>query len=102
MTGAVEKAVERAVAERKIIRTWPMRRTLHFVAAADVRWLLELLTPRVLRSYSQRGPLLGLDDGIFARSRKVLTRALAGCKPLRRTAIHERLGAAGVSFAAGP
>jgi hypothetical protein len=25
-----------------------MRRTLHFVAAADVRWMLRLLTPRVI------------------------------------------------------
>jgi Winged helix DNA-binding domain len=98
---ATERMVERAIAERTIVRTWPMRRTLHFVAAADVRWMLELLTPRVLRSYSQRGPLLGLDDGVFARSRKVLTRALAGGKQLRRTAIYERLEAAGISMAEG-
>ncbi|MDQ2767510.1 MAG: winged helix DNA-binding domain-containing protein, partial [Gemmatimonadota bacterium] len=30
--------VERAIAAREIVRSWPMRRTLHFVAAADVRW----------------------------------------------------------------
>jgi len=46
LTDATNTVVERAIAERKIIRTWPMRSTLHFVAAADVRWMLELLTPR--------------------------------------------------------
>src|ERR1043165_9577793 len=45
---ATEKAVEKAVADRSIVRTWPMRRTLHFVAAADVRWMLALLAPRAV------------------------------------------------------
>ncbi len=35
---ATEASIERAVAEREIVRTWPMRGTLHFLAAADVRW----------------------------------------------------------------
>src|SRR5262249_29365815 len=47
MRNAVEADIERALADRTIIRTWPMRGTLHFVAAADIRWMLELLAPRV-------------------------------------------------------
>jgi hypothetical protein len=43
---ATEAGVERAIADRRIVRTWPMRGTLHFVPAADARWMLELLTPR--------------------------------------------------------
>ena len=43
MREATVAAVERAVAERRIVRTWPMRGTLHIVAAEDVRWLLALL-----------------------------------------------------------
>src|SRR5579884_3206529 len=38
--------VERALAERAIIRSWPMRGTLHFLAAADGRWMIELLAPK--------------------------------------------------------
>ena len=34
---ATEGDVERAIADRSIIRTWPMRGTLHFVPAGDVR-----------------------------------------------------------------
>ena len=48
MRAAVESDVEQALAERRIIRCWPMRGTLHFVAAEDARWMLELLAPRVL------------------------------------------------------
>ena len=46
--GATEGDVERAIAERGFVRTWPMRGTLHFVPAPDVRWMLRLLTPRVV------------------------------------------------------
>ncbi|MCB0112305.1 MAG: winged helix DNA-binding domain-containing protein, partial [Caldilineaceae bacterium] len=38
-----EALIEQAIADRTIVRTWPMRGTLHLVAAADVRWLLALL-----------------------------------------------------------
>lgn len=48
--GATRADVERAVIERAIVRTWPMRGTLHFVPAADTAWMLRLLAPRVLRS----------------------------------------------------
>src|SRR5687768_8845303 len=42
-----ERNVERAVAQREIVRSWPLRGTLHFVAADDLRWMLELLAPRI-------------------------------------------------------
>jgi hypothetical protein len=37
---ATETDIERALAERTIVRTWPLRSTLHVVAAADVHWWL--------------------------------------------------------------
>ena len=52
--------VETAVSNRKIIRTWPMRGTLHFVPAKDAKWMLELLTPRVIKKSSGRYKELGL------------------------------------------
>ena len=35
LPSATEADVEHAVASRAIVRTWPLRRTLHFVAATD-------------------------------------------------------------------
>jgi winged helix DNA-binding protein len=100
MRNAVEADVERALADRTIIRTWPMRGTLHFVAAADIRWMLKLLTPRVVANNAQR--LLrdfDLDEGAFARSKDLFARALQGGKRLTRNAMYEVLEAGGVSAA---
>jgi hypothetical protein len=76
--------VERAVAARSIVRTWPMRGTLHFVPAPDVRWMLDLLTPRVLAGSVKRQAALELDTTVFARCRQVFQRALAGGRQLTR------------------
>lgn len=100
MRNAIENDIEQALADRTIIRTWPMRGTLHFVAAADVRWMLELLTPRVVASNARRlKQEFDLDDAVFARSRKVFQRALQGGKQLSRNAMYQALEAAHISAA---
>ncbi|MGH9900439.1 MAG: winged helix DNA-binding domain-containing protein [Pyrinomonadaceae bacterium] len=99
--GAVETEVERALADRTIIRTWPMRGTLHFVAAADVRWMLELLTPRVVAGSRRRHQQLGLDEATFARGKKLFARALRGGRQMTRGALYELLEAAHISPAGG-
>lgn len=99
---AAEAEVERAVAEREIIRTWPMRRTLHFVAAADVRWMLRLLTPRVVAGMAGRlRRHFDLDEAAFARSGKALARALEGGGQLARDSMYEVLERARIPTAGG-
>jgi len=83
LPGASEAEVERAVAERSIIRTWPLRGTLHFVAAEDVRWMLGLLGARTIARAAGRYRQLGLDEATFAKSRRVLERVLRGCQLTR-------------------
>jgi hypothetical protein len=98
MRNAVEADIEQALADRTIIRTWPMRGTLHFVASADIRWMLELLTPRVVANNAQL--LLrrfDLDEGAFARSKELFARALQGGRRLTRNAMYAVLEAGGVS-----
>jgi len=102
MQNATEQAVERAVANRTIIRTWPMRGTLHWVSATDVRWMLELLTPRVVASNARRlQQQFDLDEAVLARSRKVLERALQGSQQLSRNAVYRALEATHISTAGG-
>ncbi|MCA1616823.1 MAG: winged helix DNA-binding domain-containing protein [Acidobacteria bacterium] len=97
LSRGTEADVERAVAGRKIVRTWPMRRTLHFVTAADVRWMLRLLTPRVVAGMAQRlHQHVGLDESSFTRAKKLFERALGGGKRLTRSAMYEVLEAGGV------
>jgi DNA glycosylase AlkZ-like len=84
-----EADIEAAIARRAIVRTWPMRGTLHFVAAADVRWMCALLTPRVIAGAASRWRQLGLDGAAFTRSAQVAEKALAGGKVLRRDALYK-------------
>jgi hypothetical protein len=97
MPSATEQAVEQALAEKTIVRTWPMRGTIHFVAPADARWMLELLTPRVVRGSKGRMAQLGLDQTIFEASAKVLSKELQGGKQLTRPAIYELLERANIA-----
>jgi DNA glycosylase AlkZ-like len=94
--GATEQTIEQALAEKTIVRTWPMRGTIHFVAAADVRWMLELLAPRVVRRTRSRRAELGLDETVIAASADVLSSALQGGKQLTRNAIYALLEQANI------
>lgn len=97
-SGTTEADVERALAERSIVRTWPMRGTLHFVAAADVRWMLELMTPRVIaRNRLRLRREFEIDDAVIGRSRDVLIQALHGGRQLTRDAMYEVLEAENIS-----
>lgn len=91
--------IEKALAEKSIVRTWPMRGTLHFVAPEDVRWMLALLTPRVLAASAKRREQLNLDAKTLARSKEVLIKALSGGKQLTREETMSALEKAGISTA---
>lgn len=92
-----ETSVEQALTDRSIVRTWPLRGTLHIVAAADVRWMLDLLAPRVVVSHARRlEQRFGLDEAALARCRDLLVAALQGGKQLSRDAIYRVLEAAHV------
>lgn len=97
MGEANEATIERAIAERRIVRTWPMRGTLHFVAPADARWMVELLAPRVVAANRARIERdLGLDAATLGRSRKIIEKALRDGKPMPRSDVYATLEAAGI------
>jgi hypothetical protein len=99
--GATETSVEQAIAERTIVRTWPLRGTLHFVAAEDARWMLDLCAPRTLARNAQRLRRdHGIDNRIVVRSRKVLTDALGGGVCLARPELYRRLEGARIATGA--
>lgn len=95
--GADEAAVERALAERSIVRTWPARGTLHFVPAEDVRWMLDLLAVRVISGSTRRYDQLELVPSDFSKSRELLIKALQGGRQLTRGDAYEVLDQGGVS-----
>ncbi|MHA3775700.1 winged helix DNA-binding domain-containing protein [Verrucomicrobiota bacterium sgz303538] len=97
LPGSTEMDIQQAVADRAIVRTWPMRGTLHFVAAPDVRWMLEHLTPRIIAGSARRQQQLELDGAVFARCEKVFVKALQGGKQLTRDEMYETLERSGIT-----
>jgi Winged helix DNA-binding domain len=94
---STEADIEKAIANRTIIRTWPMRGTLHFVTPADVRWMLELLTPPVIAASKRRQQQLEIDDKTLARCRARFTKALQGGRQLTRNAMYSLLEGARIA-----
>jgi hypothetical protein len=100
MRAAGEASVEKALADRTIIRTYPMRGTLHFVAAPDARWMLKLLASRaVARNASRLRQQFGVDAAVVARSRDVLQKTLEGGRLLTRDGMYKALMSAGIPTA---
>ncbi|MEJ7602232.1 MAG: winged helix DNA-binding domain-containing protein [Kofleriaceae bacterium] len=99
MTSATEATIEQAIAAREVLRTWPMRGTLHFVTADDARWITQLMAPRILRRGARRHRELGLDAKTLTRSRSCLERALTGGSSLTRPEAYAALERAKISVA---
>src|SRR5262245_12233175 len=97
--GASEKEIERAFEQGRILRTHVMRPTWHFVAAADIRWLLALTAPRVHRILASYNRRLGLETRVLVRSTALLERALRDRRYLTRGELGEHLQRAGLTFA---
>lgn len=97
-SGATVEEVEKAVASGSIVRTWMMRGTLHFAASEDVRWILDLVAPKVIARNKRRREELHLDERTFERGREVLSDALKG-RRLTRGEMLAALQDAGISTA---
>ncbi len=91
---ATEATIEKAVADRAIVRTWPMRGTLHYVPAEDARWMLPLLAQRRIPKNRNIYRRAGLTEADFEKARKVLVKVLDGGKLLTRNDVYKALTAA--------
>lgn len=98
LPGSTQTQIEQAIAERTIVRSWPMRGTLHFVAATDLRWMLQLLAPRVISNTERRDRQLDLDKATYDRCSRLLQRKLRG-KQLQRDQVYQLLEKEGISTA---
>ena len=99
LPGSTLADIEIAIAEGRIVRTWPIRGTLHFLAAEDVHWLLPLVTPRILARAATRERQLELDAATFGRAHELFSAALVGGIRLTRPDAMAMLEAGGISTA---
>lgn len=95
--GATTQTILEAVTSGAIVRTWPQRGTLHFVAPEEVRWRLQLSTPRILKAAKRRHENLQLNEAIFGECKKLFSDALQGGKCLTRSAMMELLESHNIS-----
>ncbi|MGY2065310.1 winged helix DNA-binding domain-containing protein [Blastococcus sp. SYSU DS0619] len=91
------ESVLRALEEGTVVRSWPMRGTLHLLPAEDLPWLLELLGPRALTGLAGRRASLGLTDADAERARELAVAALTGGRRLPRGALLSAIEAGGVA-----
>ena len=68
-TGATQRDVLADLDAGRIIRSWPMRGTLHFVPPEDLRWMLSVTMDRMVAGLGRRQQQLGLEAADFARAR---------------------------------
>ena len=99
--GATDTSIEQEIDEGRILRTHVLRPTWHFVAAEDLRWMLELTAPRVSVANAQYGRHLGLDRKVFHRSNDVIARSLAGGNCLTRSELRLELERARLKIPTG-
>ncbi len=92
---ASHQQLEDAIADGRVLRTHVLRPTWHFVAPADIRWLLALTRPHVKAQMRPWTRSAGLDEATLARCYGVIERALAGGQSLTRTELAHDLCCAG-------
>jgi hypothetical protein len=101
LPGSTVADVDAAFERGEVLRTWPMRGTVHVVPAVDARWMLELCGPRALAGVERRWAQLGIDEGICKDATEVLRAALEGGNRLTRSACVDLLVEAGLHTATG-
>jgi len=81
---STDAAIEAALAAGEIVRSWPMRGTLHFVAPEDLGWMLQIAGPRQANWAAKRRGDLGITDDELSRAAELAVGALSGGRVLRR------------------
>jgi hypothetical protein len=97
--GAGAAEVRAAMDAAQVVRSWPMRGTLHLVAAEDLGWMIALGAPRVATSAGRRQRELGLDAATLERATGVTVECLRGGRRLRRKELFARWEQSGISTA---
>ena len=69
-TGVSRARVEESFARGELVRSWPMRGTVHVTSARDHHWLRRLLRHR-RAAWERQALSLGLDDALIERAAQV-------------------------------
>ena len=102
--GVTDAAMEREIERGAILRTHVLRPTWHFVDPVDIRWLLALTGPKVMKTMTVYNGRLGLDEKMFRKSNAALEKALRDGVYLTRAelkaVLEPKIGPFGTGFVA--
>ncbi len=99
--GTTVAEVDAAFERGEVLRTWPMRGTVHAIPSEDARWMLTTCGLRALQGVEKRWERLGLTEATVKAAPGVLADALAGGKRLTRAECTQVLVDAGLHTASG-
>ncbi|RBY94549.1 winged helix DNA-binding domain-containing protein [Blastococcus sp. TBT05-19] len=86
-----------AMDDGTVVRSWPMRGTLHLLLAEDLPWMLDLLGPRALAGLERRRAALELTGADAERAREIVVAVLSGGRRLSRAALLTAIHGGGVA-----
>jgi hypothetical protein len=98
-TGLTAAGVNAELEDSAVVITWLCRGTLHMVCRDDYPWLLGLSAPTQRQSNLRRLEQCGFSPDRARKAADAIVRMLGEEGPLRRSAIGERLEAAGYAVA---
>lgn len=81
-----------------IVRSWPMRGTIHLLAAEDIGWMQQVTNPRVLSGAAKRREFLGISDETLEKLVEVSAEALRGGTGMDRDELAGVWTAAGIEW----
>lgn len=87
-----------AFTERRIVRSWPMRGTVHVVPAEDIGWMQAATNHRVLAGAPKRRDFLGMSDAALDRLVDTSLAALDATPGLDRDALSAAWTDAGIEW----
>lgn len=97
--GATEAKTMTALAGRDVVRTWPMRGTLHLIPSRDATWMLDLMGGRALAGAARRRRMVGLSDDVAYRAVDILAARVAEADgPVARKDCLAALADAGIAL----
>lgn len=94
--GSTEASIKEAISSRKIVRTWPMRGTIHYVPAEDAAWMTALTARRVNQKFKNQLEKMGLPHTTVLAAKPLLIKALENGDHLTRAELYETLEQGGI------
>jgi hypothetical protein len=95
--GSSRADVAAALDTAQVVRSWPMRGTLHFSTPDDLRWMLSLTATKTITGTAARQRQLELDEPLFARASRIAAAELRGGGSFSRDEFFALLEADGIT-----